>query len=321
MRNLFLLAIIVFILPVESKADNNDIKKGIELFEKSDFSGAKTFFESYLKQNPSSDTAVFYLGRIFFQEKNFDKSIEFFEKAVKMKDKNSGYHFWLGIVSGRKAQDASVLKQPGLAKKMKNEMEMAINLDPSNLNARINLAMFYIKAPGIMGGSFEKANEQAKEIKKLDYLQGLNIYMEIYKQEGKFDLAEKEIQNGIEKFPENTDLQFQLAYVYEELKNYEKAIFTFERIIKIDPTKIYAYYRIGRVGAMFNTNSEKAADCLKKYIQSGPAENLPSLAWGHYRLGMVYENLGDKNLAKSEYETALSLDPNHKEAKAALSKL
>jgi len=321
MRTLIILVMVAFILSLESKAINNGTKTGIELFEKSDFSGAKTFFESYLKQNPSNDTAVFYLGRIFFQEKNYEKSLEFFEKAVKMKDKNSAYHFWVGMTYGRKAQDASVLKQPGYAKKMKNELELAINFDPSNLDARTNLAMFYIKAPGIMGGSIEKANEQAKEIKKLDFLQGLQTYVEIFKQEKKYDLVEKEIQTGIEKFPDSTVLYFQLAYMYEELKNYDKAISTFEKIIKVDPTQNYAYYRVGRIGAMYNVYLEKAADCLKKYLLIKPSGTNPPLASAHWRLGMVYKNMGDKNLAKKEYEAALTLDPNHKEAKDALSKL
>ncbi len=52
-----------------------------------------------------------------------------------------------------------------------------------------------------------------------------------------------------------------------------------------------------------------------------PSEDEPSLAWAHTRLGMLYEKKRDFIAAQSEYETALALEPDHKEAKKALKKV
>ncbi len=54
---------------------------------------------------------------------------------------------------------------------------------------------------------------------------------------------------------------------------------------------------------------------------SEPAEDRPSLSWAHYQLGMVYERADKLDSARVHYESALALDPDHKEAKKALKNL
>ncbi len=75
------------------------------------------------------------------------------------------------------------------------------------------------------------------------------------------------------------------------------------------------------MGALYKTNLDKAEACLKEYLKTEPSKTNPSHASAHWRLGMVYENKGKKDLARKEYESALALDPKHKEAKKALSNL
>ena len=50
-------------------------------------------------------------------------------------------------------------------------------------------------------------------------------------------------------------------------------------------------------------------------------KKLPSLAHARWRLGMIYEKLGRKDLARREYETALKLDAELEQAREALENL
>ena len=84
----------------------------------------------------------------------------------------------------------------------KAECEKAVALDPKYVEARFGLVQFYTAAPGIMGGSYEKAFEQAKEIKAIDPIAGHRAYAFIYTQQKKLELAKKEYADAIREAAE-----------------------------------------------------------------------------------------------------------------------
>jgi len=97
---------------------------------------------------------------------DLDRELSFAFLAVQRAGQNSDYHLWLGRAYGEKARRASVLQQPVLAIKVKEYFEKAVALNPDNLAARSDLREYYLEAPIILGGSQEKAREQAEEIRK-----------------------------------------------------------------------------------------------------------------------------------------------------------
>jgi tetratricopeptide (TPR) repeat protein len=66
---------------------------------------------------------------------------------------------------------------------------------------------------------------------------------------------------------------------------------------------------------------DRAEEALEAYLRTTPGRNDPSLAAAHWRLGMVHEKRQDRQRAKTEYETALRLDPTFKQATESLRKL
>ncbi|MCU0645559.1 MAG: tetratricopeptide repeat protein, partial [bacterium] len=157
---------------IVASQSNNDIATGIQLFEAKKFSEAKQFFASYAKNNSKDPVAAYYQGRLFLRDGNYDQAIDWLEQATKLDETNSDYHFWLGRAYGVKAQRAGMLKKASAAKNIKKSFERAVELNPANLDARMGLLQFYVFAPGIMGGSKDKARDQAKEISKQNAHQG-----------------------------------------------------------------------------------------------------------------------------------------------------
>jgi tetratricopeptide (TPR) repeat protein len=105
-------------------------------------------------------------------DRRFDEAADAFERAAKQQQGSAVYHFWLGQAYGAQAQQANVLRQPSLARRTKQEFERAVQLDPDYLDARAGLMQFYLLAPGLMGGSVDKAREQAAEVRRRDPYRG-----------------------------------------------------------------------------------------------------------------------------------------------------
>jgi tetratricopeptide (TPR) repeat protein len=299
----------------------NSDSSGVRLFDAGRFKEAKTVFEPALKSNARDAAAAFYLGRIAMEERRHDRASDYFETATKLEPNNSTYFLWLGRAYGREAQNANVLRQPGLAKKAKSAWEHAIQLDADNLDARSDLIQYYVQAPGFLGGSMSKAFEQAEEIRKRNALRGYLELGALYERDKKLAEAENAYLGAAQEKSDRHVGEYRLGVFYQNTGAYDKAFDLFESMIAANPNEVGALFQIGKTGALSGQRLERAAEALEAYLQTTPGRNDPSLAAAHWRLGMVHEKRQDRQRAKAEYETALRLDPTFKAATESLKKL
>jgi Tfp pilus assembly protein PilF len=208
-----------------------------------------------------------------------------------------------------------------LAPKLKQELEKTIELDPQHVEAKIFLASYYLNAPPIAGGSVKKAEELAADIKLLDLEQGHQMMARIFMKKKDYESAEKEYLSLVELKPQSADSYFGLGRFYQEAKWWDKAFAAFEKALEIDKTNLISLYQMGRTGAFSGQNLDRAVECLKIYLQHEPPQGAPTWGNAHWRLGMVYEKQGHKDLARKEFEEALKLDPDDKKVKEALENL
>src|SRR5688572_17332914 len=294
---------------------------GLRLFESGKLREAKLVFEPAFKANTRDAAAAFYLGRIAMEERKNERAADYFEAATKLDPKSSTYFLWLGRAVGREAQEASVLRQPGLAKKARGAWERAIVLDPDNLDARSDLIQYYVQAPGFLGGSTAKALEQAEEIRKRNALRGYLELGALYEREKKLPDAEKAYIAASKEKSEQHVGEYRLGLFYQNTGAYDKAFELFEAMLAANPSEFGALFQVGKTGAMSGQRLARSAEALEAYLQTTPGRNDPSLAAAHWRLGMIHEKRQDRQRAKAEYETALRLDPTFKQATESLKKL
>jgi len=316
----FAAAALWVVVPNVARAQNSD-SSGVRLFEAGKFNEAKTVFEPAFRSNARDAAAAFYLGRIAMEERRHDRAADYFETATKLEPSNSTYFLWLGRAFGREAQNANVLRQPGLAKKAQGAWERAIELDADNLDARSDLIQYYVQAPGFLGGSSAKALEQAEEIRERNALRGYLELGGLYEREKNFVDAEKAYLGAAKENSDRHVGQYRLGVFYQNIGAYDKAFDLFESMIVANPTEVGALFQIGKTGALSGQRLERSEEALKAYLQTTPGRNDPSLAAAHWRLGMVHEWRRDRERAKAEYETALRLDPTFKSATESLKKL
>ncbi len=105
-------------------------------------------------------------------------------------------------------------------------------MNPENLDARMGLLQFYLMAPVIMGGSKDKAREQAGEIMKRNAHQGHLALGFIRSVNEEYDLAQREYQAAIALDSRNTQPYYSLGYLYTRQKQFDKATEIFENFSK-----------------------------------------------------------------------------------------
>ena len=120
-----------------------------------------------IARSPTDAESHNLLCRAYFMLEEWDRAIAGCERAVQIDSGKSLYHLWLGRAYGEKASHVSFISAPSLAKKVRVEFERAVELDPKNWEARVDLAEFYFSAPSIVGGGKDKAQEQADAIAPL----------------------------------------------------------------------------------------------------------------------------------------------------------
>jgi len=316
-----ILSLCALLTPLAAVAAAPALAPGVQLFEGRRYEEARKLFEPYVAKNPRDADAVAYLGRTWFFLRDYEKAVDWLEKAAALAPARSEVQLWLGRAYARRAVEASLFSKPGLAKQAKEAFERAVELDANNLDARDDLLQFYLQAPGFMGGSVDKAREQAAEIRKRDATRGVLSSAAIRVHEKDAAGAERELTEAIQKSPAEPRLRLGLANLYQSQEKWDAAFDAAEAVLKTDPDNWDALYSIGRTGALSGKRLDRAEECLKRYLGHTPGPDSPPLANAHYRLGLVYEKQGNKAAARGEYQTAVKLDPKLKDAKEALAKL
>jgi Tfp pilus assembly protein PilF len=286
-----LIALILMIILLGASIVNaqTDIQKGIEIFNKKNYYGAKRFFTEYVEINKESAEAWYYLGRISMEERDLEQAAEYFEEAVDIDGNSSEYQTWKGIAYIQLLSTVDFMKQGLYAPRALNALEAAVELDPNNVDARTWLAGYYAQAPVFAGGSEEKAIEQFEAAITID--------------------------------PDFIPAYTNYGIALMGFEEYDAALQNFEKALDLDPDNYQVLLFIGKLSAessMFTTQGELS---LKKFIDQAPDEYKKQKGEAWWYLGTIYLNDGSEGNARSAYENAVDLDPDKEEYQKSLKKL
>jgi hypothetical protein len=80
-------------------------------------------------------------------------------------------------------------------------------------------------------------------------------------------------------------------------------------------------YQLGRIASVSGQQLERGAQALQAYLKLPEDRHRSAHAVAHYRLGLIYEKQGRKDLASQEFLATLADQPRHVDAKKALSRV
>ena len=329
------------------------------LIEQQHYKQARRILEQRLSQNPKDLRATELLGKINLEGKQNDTVIKMMQPVLAQNPNNAEYHIILADAYGQKAgsESAGMFEKMRSGRTMKKEGDLALSLDPKNVDALQGMIEFHLQAPGIVGGDKKKAEEYADRLVAIDPVKGNFKKAEIATQQKREDQVEVFYQKALAANPKSYDALVQLGafYVGEKHRNYDRSDKYLREALQIDPGRSGAYavltqslvlrekwseldqllaqaekacpedfsyyYQAARVLLNTGKDNARAERYFRKYLTQEPEVGRPSWAHAHWRLGLVLEKQGKKDQARQEIETALKLNPELKAAEKDLKRV
>ena len=277
--------------------------------------------QAKLEKTPSDAAAYSYLCRAYFSEQNWDDAIKACEKAVSLDPSNSDYHLWLGRAYGEKADRAGALSAVNLARKLRKQLETAVQLNPGNVEARLDLAQFYTEAPGIIGGGDDKVRGQADALAKFAPAQAHLVRGRLAEKQKDPVTAEKEYRAAIAASGGNAQDWLNLAVFYKHQSRWNDMEEGLKKVASAQAGKSDALVEAADVLLRADRNPAMAAQLVRQYLATdSPSDRFPYFQ-AHYVLGKALEKQGDMQGAAREYRESLTLASNFFPAKEALSRV
>jgi len=281
---------------------------------------AITTLSGKLNSVPNDAASHNLLCRAYFAVANWDRAISACERAVSLEPNSSEYHLWLGRTYGEKADASNFLTAAGLAKKVHNEFERAVQLDPSNVAARTDLAEFYLEAPGIVGGGQDKARAQAAAVAKLNPAKAHWIQGRIAEKNKDLSTAEREYRAAIDASHGGANAWLNLALFYRKAGRLDEMQDALKRAAAAPMDQPEVLVDAASTLLRANRDLPFATELVRRYLSSTTVEQAPPFK-AHYLLGTILEKQGDKEGAAREYQTALTLAKDFGRAREALNRV
>ena len=201
-----------------------------------------------------------------------------------------------------------------LQNQQKNNFKEALNfynqvleIDPNNLNARINLGVLFKELGDNKKAKncFEKVIEINANYVDAHYNLG-NILKDLKEYQKAIDCYEKVIKLN----RDYVNAHYNLGAIFIELGQYQKAKDCFEKAIEIKPDYLDAYINLG--GAFHELGeTQKAKDCFEKAIEINPNSTMPY--WNSHSLASSVDE------ALSILKKLYKVDDKHTKARIMIS--
>ena len=309
--------LLLALLPSASAADSANSK----LLAEGRVDDAIASLQRRINSTPDDAESHNLLCRAYFMLGEWDKGISACEQAVSLAPGNAQYHLWLGRIYGEKADHAGFWSAAGIAKKVRNEFETAVRLDPNSAEARTDLAEFYFEAPGIVGGGRDKAEAQAEKLATMDPVRAGWVKGRLAEKKKDSVLAEKEYRAAIEASHGAALAWLNLAFFYRHTGRLDAMEDAIQHASAAPLDRPEVLMECAEMLLRSKRNLPQAMQLLRRYLSSDATMEMAPAFKAHYLLGTALEQQGDKAAAAQEYRAALSMARSFTLAQNALDRL
>lgn len=257
--------LIALFIVLPSLYGQDDLQRARTLYDETDYAKSLSLLREIPK--PAADVDGL-MGQDYFMLGEYKKACDAFEKALALEPSNSVYAHWLGRSFGRRAEISSPLFAFGNASKARQYFERAVALDPNNQEALNDLFGYYLQAPGFLGGGYDKAEQIAKRIGRLNEAEGHFALAELADRRKQYDTAEEQLRRAIEAAPNQVGRVLDLAKYLAKRGRIEESEAAFAKAEALAPNSPKVSFARAHIYIEQRRNLDKARNLLVQYLHS-----------------------------------------------------
>jgi tetratricopeptide (TPR) repeat protein len=240
-------------------------------------------------KSESKPTALRLLGLIEFQQGQFDAASAHFRQLVKTGKFLDDAFYYLAVMADRNGD-------PDKALKLYSQVQHGDNVFASLLRATALLHEH--GAPAAAEDLLDRLlDDEPSRVPEI-----LNARARMYAEGGDYSKAADLLQKSVEEYPDNVDLKYAQASIFEDQGKVDDALRALNGIVKSRPDDPAALNALGFTLADHFKSLSKARKLIERAHEAAPknAAILDSLGWVLFRLGKDAEALPYLNEAYAD---------------------
>jgi tetratricopeptide (TPR) repeat protein len=316
-----------------------------KLIEAGHWKRARAIVEARIREAPNDPLANFLLSQVRNAFGDRESPLPLAEKAVTLDGLRAKYHRQVAEVTGVMAQHSGMVQQLLLARRFRKEIDLALALDPHDVQALRDLMEYYLLAPGIAGGDQHKAGAVAERIAAADPAEGLLARARLaafHKQAGENEAL---LRRAADAQPPRYRARMAAAqfFVSREPADLKSAEQYAGEALQLDRTRVDAYailavvhasrsewnqleailaesakevpddpvplYRAAEKLLALGQDLPRAERYLRTYLAQPAEGNEPTAAEARWKLGLVLQKEGRTSEAAEQWTESVRLDP------------
>ena len=295
------------------------------LFEPEDLRAARERLEAALAGGSDAGALCVLLSEIARRQGDSAAAVDYGRRGAEALPAVGAAHHVYSRAIGLRMRDAGILAAMKNVSAWKQELRTAIELDPSNAEARAEEVFYYGFVPRAMGGDPDHAHALLDELATLDPCGAIALRASVlHVSQDRAEEALALCRRGLEEHGCASRLHYTLGSLLEREEDPQGA--DAEYALALEGERDESYYRAlfarGRLRTAGSFEAEEALAFLDEYLADAPrGERMHPPAQVHRHRGLALQGLGRTADARAAFERALELDPDLEEARAALGEL
>src|SRR5215211_938946 len=196
------------------------VRQATRLFETGNAAAAAALLR------PLADTsarAATLLGRIAWQSANYKDAARWLDAAIALDPRHVDAYVWRGRTYVQEIETTNFLRKGAVAGRARSMFERAVEIDASSFEAREARTEYLMNAPGIAGGSIDKARAEANAAKRVSPVRGALLVGRVEEKAGNTAAAEAEYRALTTSFPDSSGAWEALTTLYQSQSRWDDA--------------------------------------------------------------------------------------------------
>ncbi|MDT8438071.1 MAG: tetratricopeptide repeat protein [Wenzhouxiangellaceae bacterium] len=243
------------------------------------------------------------------REQLTDEAVELLARAIEQDPSRAALYFDRAAMQREQLERTGGLKALRIARRLRADLETALELDPEHPATLEALYAFHRRAPGIVGGSDRRAEELAERLRQVDPARLLHRHAMRLRNEDR-EAAIDSLRRAlalVERAP--AEWRMRLARLEAEVGNADAALAALEPLVSEAALHPPALNEFGRIAAETGQRLREALGLLEDYLTREPWPGDPGHGEAWWHKARVLAALGERERALEALKCAQRENP------------